>query len=196
MNNRTATVFRETRETSIRLDLNLDGGGNVAVNTGFGLADHMITLAAFWAGFDLTLTCQGDLHIDAHHTVEDTGLVLGQAVAEALGARRGIARVGWARVPMDEALTDVSLDISGRPWLEWRGDELLPPILAGQDKDVWREFWKSFTSTARMNLHISFLYGKNGHHLLESVFKGTGLALRSAVREDRDGLLSTKGRLD
>ncbi len=196
MNSRSSTVFRETRETSIRLDLNLDGTGTVAVNTGFGLADHMITLAAFWAGFDLTLTCQGDLHIDAHHTVEDTGLCLGQALAEALGGRADIARVGWAKVPMDEALADVCLDISGRPWLEWHGDSLLPPVLAGQDRDLWREFWKSFSSSARLNLHISFLYGKNGHHLLESAFKGVGLALRHAVRRERDGLLSTKGRLD
>jgi imidazoleglycerol-phosphate dehydratase len=196
MNSRNATVFRETRETSIRLDLNLNGSGSVAVNTGFGLADHMIGLTAFWAGFDLTLTCQGDLHIDAHHTVEDAGLCLGQALAEALGDRWGIARVGWARVPMDEAIADVSIDLSGRPWLEWRGSELLPPVLAGQESDVWREFWKSFSSSARLNLHIFFLYGKNGHHLLESAFKGVGLALCAAVRLDRDGLLSTKARLD
>jgi imidazoleglycerol-phosphate dehydratase len=97
---------------------------------------------------------------------------------------------------MDEAIADVSIDLSGRPWLEWRGDELLPPVLAGQESDVWREFWKSFSSSARLNLHISFLYGKNGHHLLESAFKGAGLALRSAVRLDRDGLLTTKARLD
>lgn len=196
MENRSASVFRESRETAIRLDLNLDGTADVKVNTGFGLADHMLELAMFWAGFDLTLTCQGDLHIDAHHTVEDCGLTLGQAFAEAMGDRKGIARVGFAKVPMDEAIAEVALDISGRPWLEWRGDELLPELLAGQDRDIWREFWKAFTSTARINLHVNFLYGKNGHHLLESAFKGVGLALRAATHRNRDGLLSTKGRLD
>ena len=196
MNCRTATVFRETSETAIRLDLNLDGSSDVHVNTGFGLADHLITLTAFWAGFDLTLTCQGDLHIDAHHTVEDCGLALGEAFFEASGTRVGIARVGSARVPMDEALADITLDISGRPWLEWRGADLLPPLLSGQERDLWREFWKAFVSNARINLHVSFLYGQNGHHLLESAFKGIGLALRTGVHLNRDGVFSTKGRLD
>ncbi|BFR49045.1 imidazoleglycerol-phosphate dehydratase HisB [Nitratidesulfovibrio sp. HK-II] len=196
MSQRSAAVFRETKETSIRLDLVVEGQGLVNVHTGFGMADHVITLAAFWAGFDLTLSCTGDLHIDAHHTVEDVGLCLGQALAEALGERAGIARVGFARVPMDEALAEVCIDISGRPWLEWRGDDLLPPVIAGQERDLWREFLKAFASAARMNLHVSFLYGRNGHHLLESAAKGLGLALRQAVRRDRETLLSTKGSLD
>lgn len=193
---RTAKIARTTSETDICLELNLDGSGNVEVRTGFGLADHMLTLAAFWAGFDLTLRCRGDLHIDAHHSLEDTALVFGQALLQSLGERRGIARVGWARVPMDEALASVALDISGRPWLVWQGAELLPPVLGGEESDVWREMFKSLAAGARMNLHISYEYGLNGHHLLESACKGLGLALRQAVTLSRDHVLSTKGSLD
>ena len=128
---RTGHVARTTAETDIDLTLCLEGSGKTSVATGFGLLDHMLTLTAFWAGFDLSLTCKGDTHIDAHHSAEDIALCLGQAFALAVGDRKGIARVGFARVPMDEALAEVTLDISGRPWLEWRGDELLPPVLAG-----------------------------------------------------------------
>ncbi|ADP86123.1 imidazoleglycerol-phosphate dehydratase HisB [Nitratidesulfovibrio vulgaris] len=193
---RKASVERVTNETTIALTLTIEGEGNVRVTTGFGMLDHMLTLTAFWAGFDLDLTCKGDMHIDAHHTAEDVALCLGQALATALDDRKGIARVGFARVPMDEALAEVTLDISGRPWLEWRGDEYLPPVIAGEEKDLWREFHKAFASAARMNLHVSYLYGKNGHHLLESASKGLGLALRQAVRRDRQTVLSTKGSLD
>lgn len=193
---RTARVTRETAETTIALTLKLEGQGHIDISTGFGLLDHMLTLTAFWAGFDLSLTCKGDSHIDAHHSAEDIALCLGRAFAEALGDRKGIARVGFARVPMDEALAEVTLDISGRPWLEWRGDELLPPVLAGEERDVWREFYKSFAASARMNVHISFLYGKNGHHLLESVAKGFGLALAQATTLTGSVVRSTKGSLD
>lgn len=195
---RTATINRATSETTIALSLTLtlDGSGQVSVKTGFGMLDHMLTLLAFWADFDLTVTCSGDMHIDAHHTVEDVALCFGNALAQSLGDRKGINRVGTARVPMDEALADVTLDISGRPWLEWRGDSLLPPMMAGEEVDVWREFYKAFASAARMNLHVSFLYGKNGHHLIESSSKGVGLALKQAVRCERQSVLSTKGSLD
>lgn len=196
MTRRAATVTRTTTETAISLSLTVDGKGEVSVTTGHGFTDHMLTLLGFWAGFDLTLTCNGDTHVDAHHTVEDAGLCLGQAFAQALGDRKGIARVGNARVPMDEALTEVDLDISGRPYLVYRGDELLPPVIAGDEADLWREFFKSFANGARINLHISLLYGKNGHHLLESAFKGLGLALRRAAACEREALLSTKGGLD
>ncbi len=196
MKTRTSTVERTTKETQINVALNLEGNGNIEVNTGFGLLDHMLTLTAFWAGFDLKLNCTGDIHIDAHHSAEDVGLCFGQALAYALGEREGIVRVGYGRVPMDEALTDVTIDISGRPWLEWRGDELLPPILAGEERDLWREHYKAFVSAARINLHVNFLYGKNGHHLLESVAKGLGLALAAAVRVDGNKIRSTKGGLD
>ena len=193
---RAARIERVTSETDIRLTLDLDGSGRVSVDTGFGLLDHMLTLTAFWADFDLTLTCRGDLDIDAHHTAEDVGLTLGRALFDALGDRRGLARVGWARVPMDEALADVTVDLSGRPWLEWRGDELLPPVLAGEEKDLWREYYKALASSARCNVHICFQYGKNGHHLLESVAKGLGLALAQATRRTRAHEPSTKGSLD
>ena len=194
--NRTGHVARTTAETDIDLTLSLAGSGNIAVHTGFGLLDHMLTLTAFWAGFDLSLTCKGDLHIDAHHSAEDIALCLGQAFAQAVGDRKGIARVGFARVPMDEALAEVTLDISGRPWLEWRGDELLPPVLAGEERDLWREFYKSFAAAARMNVHVAFLYGRNGHHLLESAAKGLGLALAQAVLLTGNVVRSTKGSLD
>ena len=194
--NRTGTVARTTRETDISLQLVLEGQGKTDVSTGFGMLDHMLTLTAFWAGFDLTLKCRGDMHIDAHHTAEDIALCLGQALLEALGERRGIARVGFGRVPKDEALAEVTLDISGRPWLEWRGDELLPPVLAGEERDIWREFYKSLAASARMNVHVAFLYGKNGHHLLESVAKGFGLALAQAVTLTGNVVRSTKGSLD
>ena len=176
--------------------MNLDGEGKTRIQTGFGLLDHMLTLAMFWAGMDLQLSCQGDLNVDAHHSVEDVGLTLGRALLQALGDRAGIARVGYGRVPMDEALSEVTVDLSGRPWLEWRGDELLPPVMAGEEKDLWREFYKALASSARCNLHIAFLYGKNGHHLLESAAKGLGLALRQAVQRQGTTIRSTKGGLD
>lgn len=193
---RSAKLSRSTGETSVRLELLLDGTGQTTVSTGFGMLDHMITLLAFWARFDLNLTCSGDMHVDAHHTTEDVALCLGKALREALGDRKGIARAGWARVPMDEALADVTVDLSGRPWLEFRGDDLLPPVMAGEEKDVWREFYKAFTSAGRFNAHIEFRHGKNGHHLLESAAKGMGVALRDAVRRTGSAIPSTKGSLD
>ena len=196
MSSRTATVTRTTSETSIALTLNLDGSGNVAVNTGYGFADHMFTLLAFWAGFDLSLECKGDLHVDAHHSVEDCALCFGQAIIEALGDRAGIARTANARVPMDEALADIAIDLSGRPFLVFNGEELLPQTIAGEERALWRECFKSLAAGARMNMHVAMLYGVNGHHLLESAFKGLGLALRHAVSVSRATILSTKGSLD
>jgi imidazoleglycerol-phosphate dehydratase len=196
MTPRQATITRTTAETDIRLSLNLDGDGRVEVSTGYGFADHMISLLAFWAGFDLSLEGRGDLAVDAHHTVEDAALCLGQALSQALGERRGIARVGNARVPMDEALAEVAIDLSGRPYLVFRGDDILPGIIAGEERALWSEFFKSLASGARMNLHIAFLYGANGHHLLESACKGLGLALRSAVAVSGSTIRSTKGKLD
>ena len=193
---RTAEISRSTGETRISLALALDGESRAAIVTGFGMLDHMLALIAFWGGFDLSLRCEGDLHVDAHHTVEDVGLCLGQAFLQALGDRKGIARTAWARVPMDEALAEVAVDISGRPWLEWRGDELLPPVLAHQEKDLWREFYKAFASAGRFNAHIEFRYGKNGHPLLESAAKGMGIALRDAVWRVGSAIPSTKGSLD
>ncbi|EGJ51525.1 imidazoleglycerol-phosphate dehydratase HisB [Desulfocurvibacter africanus] len=196
MNPRNAAVSRETRETCINVRLDLDGTGKTEVSTGFGFADHMLTLMAFWAGFDLNLSCRGDLHIDAHHTLEDVGLCLGQCLAEALGDRAGIERVGWAKVPMDEALAEAVVDLSGRAWLVYRENAALPPVIAGEEKDIWREFFKSFAAKAGMNLHVTLEYGQNGHHLLEAAFKALGLSLRRAVSRGRSGVPSTKGALD
>ncbi len=193
---RTSTIHRTTKETDIKLSLNIDGQGLVEVHSGFGLLDHMLTLTAFWANFDLSIHCVGDTHIDAHHTVEDIGLVFGKALLECLGDKAGIERVGHGRVTMDEALAEVTIDISGRPYLVWRGDELLPPVMGGEEKDLWREYYKAFSSAAAMNAHIDFLYGKNGHHLLESVAKGMGMALKNAVSQSSTKVRSTKGSLD
>ncbi|WP_029894226.1 imidazoleglycerol-phosphate dehydratase HisB [Desulfohalovibrio reitneri] len=195
MSERTAELARTTSETSIRAELRLDGSGEVHVDTGFPFADHMLTLLAFWGGFDLRLTCDGDLDVDAHHSLEDVGLVLGQCFAEALGDKSGIERTALAKVPMDEALTEVVVDISGRPYFVY-SENVLPPVIAGEEKDVWREFLKSFAFKAAINLHVRFEYGDNGHHLLESAFKGLGLALGRAAAVTRQGVRSTKGSLD
>ncbi|MBR4424118.1 MAG: imidazoleglycerol-phosphate dehydratase HisB [Mailhella sp.] len=193
---RSASLSRKTAETSVRIELDLDGSGKTSVSTGCGMLDHMLTLIAFWAKFDLDMVCTGDIHVDAHHTVEDAALCLGAALRESLGDRQGIRRAGWARVPMDEAMADAAVDLSGRPWLEYRGDDMLPPVIAREEKDLWREFYKALAASAQCNIHISFLYGKNGHHLLESAAKGLGLALAQAVVRSGSGTPSTKGSLD
>lgn len=195
-NQRKAERRRASKETQIAVNLVLDGSGQNSIDTGYGMLNHILDLIAFWADMDLTVKCKGDWHIDAHHTVEDTGLVIGAAFRDALSDRIGIERVGFGRVPMDEALAEVSIDISGRPWLEWRGGELLPPVIAKEEKDLWREFYKAFASSARINIHVSFLYGQNGHHLLESAAKGTGMAIRQAIKRHGDTIRSTKGGLD
>lgn len=193
---RIAQVKRKTEETDISVDLNIDGRGVVDVRTGFGFADHMLDLLAHWAGFDLTLSCAGDMHVDAHHSMEDAGLCLGRAFYQALGDKKGIVRVGSSAVPMDEALSEVCVDISGRPYLVFNGSELLPEVMAGEERHLWTEFFKAFVSTAKINLHINIQYGQNGHHMLESVFKGCGQALRFAGTLSGTHVLSTKGSLD
>lgn len=195
MSTREAAIARRTRETDISLKLVVDGSGQCSISTGVGFADHMLDLMCFWGGFDLELECKGDLEIDSHHTLEDIALCLGQALSEALGDRKGINRVGFAKVPMDEALAEVVIDLSGRPYLVF-DDELLPAVIAGDEKDVWREFFKSFALRAGMNLHIKLEYGRNGHHLLEAAFKALGMALGHAVVVGRKGVSSTKGSID
>lgn len=195
MANRSASFSRETQETRVAVEINLDGTGQAAVQTGFGFADHMLTLFAFWSGCDLTLSCRGDMEVDAHHSLEDIGLCLGEALRQALGNKAGIARVGQAKVPMDEALCEVVMDLSGRPYLVYR-EAVLPPLIAGEEKDVWREFFKSLATGCRMNLHVHFAYGQNGHHLVEAAFKALGLALRRAMAADGTRVPSTKGSLD
>lgn len=189
---RRATCSRRTKETDISLELVLDGSGTAQVRSGIGFMDHMLHLLNFWAGFDMTMTCSGDLQVDAHHSLEDMGLVMGKALGDALGDKSGIQRVGWALVPMDEALVEVVVDLSGRPYLVYE-DHPLPREIAGEERDIWREFFKSLAFEARMNLHIHFRYGRNGHHLIEAAFKATGLALRQAAARTRLGTPSTKG---
>jgi imidazoleglycerol-phosphate dehydratase len=190
-----AEYARKTKETSVQVRLELYGQGELAVQTPFGFVDHLLTLLGFWAGFNMQLEAEGDVEVDAHHTLEDIGLCLGESLHQALGDKSHLARVGWARVPMDEALSDVVLDLSGRPYLVYR-ESVLPDTVFGQEKDVWREFFKALAQQARMNLHVHLAYGQNGHHLLESAFKALGLALRRAVHPEREGVLSTKGSLE
>ncbi len=193
---RKAQYKRETKETNIKLSLNIDGEGKSEISSGFGLLDHFLTLLTFWAQFDLELECKGDTYIDNHHSAEDIGISLGTALIQAMGDRKGIKRVAFAKVPMDEALTEVCIDLSGRPWLEWRDADLLPPVLANEEIDIWREFYKSLAFSGKFNLHINFCYGKNGHHLLESVAKGLGLALKEALTIEGNRISSTKGHLE
>lgn len=196
MTKRIGSYARDTRETRVAVKIVLDGTGQATVSTGYGFADHMLTLLAFWSGCDVSLSCQGDLQVDAHHSLEDVGICLGEALRQALADRAGIARVGQAAVPMDEALCEVVLDLSGRPYLVYREDTALPPVIAGEEKDLWREFFKALATGARMNLHVRFAYGQNGHHLVEAAFKALGLALRRAMAADGTRVPSTKGSLD
>ena len=173
---RTGHVARTTAETDIDLTLCLEGSGKTSVATGFGLLDHMLTLTAFWAGFDLSLTCKGDTHIDAHHSAEDIALCLGQAFALAVGDRKGIARVGFARVPMDEALGFCALDISGRPYLVF--DAPMPQPMCGQyDTCLTVEFMRALAVHAGLTLHLKCEYGENAHHITEALFKALARAL-------------------
>ena len=194
---RTASYARKTRETDIRLSLCIDGSGKTELSTGVGFFDHMLDAMARFAQFDLTLTCAGDLHIDAHHTVEDAGICLGKAIREALGDRCGIRRVGSAYLPMDEALAFAAVDISGRPYLAWNA-EFTAPMCGTMDTALAEEFFRAVAVNAGLTLHMNLLAGRNDHHKMEALFKAFGLALRDAVRVDANiqGVLSTKGTLD
>lgn len=193
---RKASLSRKSSETEISLQLNLDGTGQHVISSGVGFLNHLFQLIAFWGKLDLKMECSGDLEVDAHHTVEDCGLLFGKALLEAMGNKLGIRRIGYGRAPMDEALAEVTIDLSGRTWLVWLDNDILPPIIAKEEKDVWREFFKAISSGAACNLHVDFRYGKNGHHLLESAAKGFGLALRYACTIDDNRITSTKGILD
>ena len=196
MSKRTAEVTRDTRETRIRAAISLDGRGAGKLDTGVPFLDHMLDKVARHGGFDLEISAQGDLHIDAHHTVEDIGITLGQAFAKALGAMHGIRRYGHAYVPLDEALSRVVVDVSGRPGLEFKIDFTRARI--GEfDVDLLREFFRGFVNHARVTLHIDNLKGANAHHQAETAFKAFGRALRMAVELDPriKGVPSTKGTL-
>lgn len=194
---RTATYARKTKETDIQLAISLDGSGKTELTTGVGFFDHMLDAMARFAQFDLALTCAGDLHIDAHHTVEDVGICLGKAIREALGDRAGIRRVGSAYLPMDEALAFAAIDISSRPYLSWNAD-FTAPMCGTMDTQLAEEFFRAVTVNAGLTVHMKLLDGRNDHHKMEALFKAFGLAMRDAVRVDSNiqGVLSTKGKLD
>lgn len=197
MSNRSATIARKTRETAIDVRLGLDGTGTRRIATGIGFFDHMLDQLAKHALLDLDLEARGDLHIDAHHTVEDTGLALGRAIAEALGDRAGITRYGHALIPMDETLTRVALDISGRPYLVWKVT-FSQPRLGDMDTELFREFFQALAQEGGITLHVETVYGTNNHHIIESAFKGLARALRDAVSLDprmAGQIPSTKGTL-
>ena len=193
---RIATVKRDTLETRIQIRINLDGSGHAQLATGLPFLDHMLDQIARHGLIDLDIAAQGDLHIDAHHTVEDVGITLGQALGQALGDKRGIRRYGHAYVPLDEALSRVVLDCSGRPGLEYAVE--FPRARIGEfDVDLFREFFQGFVNHALLTLHIDALRGRNAHHIAETVFKAFGRALRRAVEPDprTTGIPSTKGSL-
>ena len=194
---RTGTVHRATAETSIDVRVNLDGSGAYVVSTGIGFFDHMLEQLSRHSLIDLDVKTFGDLHIDQHHTVEDTGLAIGEAIAQALGEKRGIRRYADALSPMDETLTRVALDISGRPFLVWKA-EFSQKRLGEMDTEMFEHFFHSFAQTAGLTLHVETLYGSNNHHIAESAFKGLARALREAVEIDprkAGNIPSTKGVL-
>ncbi len=193
---RTARIRRETGETRIELAIDLDGTGRADVATGVGFFDHMLTLLAKHSLIDLTVKADGDLHVDAHHTVEDVGICYGRALAQALGDKAGIRRYGHMTVPMDEALATVAVDLSGRPFCVW-GAEVPPETLGTFSASLAEEFWRAVSSAGAFNLHVLLHHGRNAHHVIEGIFKATARALRQAVEPDprMSGVPSTKGVL-
>ncbi len=194
--NRRATVERTTTETKVKVDLTLDGTGRSEIRTTIPFLDHMLTLVAKHGFFDLTVQAKGDTDIDDHHTVEDIGIVIGDALKQALGAKEGIRRFGWASIPLDEALAQVTVDLSGRPYLVYRVD-LPQRRIKSFDLGLFEDFFQAFATHAALNLHVNVLYGRNPHHIMEVVFKALAKALDQATSLDGrvSGVLSTKGRL-
>ncbi len=194
---RRATINRVTSETQITLQLDLDGTGQAAIATGIGFLDHMLTAFARHALCDLTITADGDLHIDDHHTTEDVGIVLGQALVQAVGDKRGITRYGHGVVPMDEALVDAALDLSGRPFLAW-SVAFGPDKIGTFDTELVQEFFRAFAMNGLLTLHVTQRAGTNAHHVAEACFKAVARALRMAITQDpraADAIPSTKGVL-
>jgi imidazoleglycerol-phosphate dehydratase len=193
---RTARVRRETGETRIELAIDLDGTGRADIATGVGFFDHMLTLLAKHSLIDLSVKADGDLHVDAHHTVEDVGICYGQALAQALGNKAGIRRYGCMTLPMDETLVTVSVDLSGRPFCVW-GAEVPRETLGTFNGALAEEFWRAVSSAGAFNLHVVLHHGHNTHHIIEGIFKATARALRQAVEPDPrgSGVPSTKGVL-
>mgnify|MGYP001007969272 CR=1 FL=1 len=194
---RQATVQRTTRETQVKATVNLDGTGTARIATGIGFLDHMLEQLARHSLIDIELEAKGDLHIDFHHTTEDTGIVIGQALAKALGDRRGIRRYGEALIPMDETLSRVALDASNRAYLIWKV-AFERPKLGEMDTELFKEWFQAFAQNAGLTLHVENLYGENNHHIIESCYKGLARALRQAVEIDPrqiGAVPSTKGTL-
>ena len=190
---RAYSIQRKTKETDIQLSLSLEGG-EVSVSTGIGFFDHMLTAFAFYGGLGLKLEVQGDLEVDGHHTVEDVGIVLGQAMREALGDRKGIRRFASAYIPMDEALCFTALDFSNRPFLVFDAD-MPQPMIGAYDSCLTEEFMRAFAVNSGLTLHMKCLYGKNAHHITEALFKSLGVAVKEAVAVTGTGVTSTKGVL-
>lgn len=195
---RSGNVIRETRETKIDLTIDLDGSGRADVESGIGFFNHMLTLLAAHGRFDLVLNCDGDIEVDGHHSVEDIGIALGQAVHKALGDKKGITRYGTFFLPMDETLVMVSLDISGRPFLVYDAGSAMAPMIGKYDTELTEEFLRAFAFNAGITLHVKVMYGTNSHHKVEAIFKALGRALHAAVKinpETADEIPSTKGML-
>ena len=194
---RIAKVNRKTKETSIEAEVNLDGKGVYNINTGIGFLNHMLEQLSKHSLVDINLKAKGDLHIDLHHTTEDSGIVIGEAIAKALGDKKGIKRYAHAYIPMDETLSRVSLDISNRPYLIWNV-KLKVEKLGEMDTELFKEWFQAFSQSAGITLHVENIYGDNSHHIIESCFKGLARALRLAMEKDSragDSLPSTKGIL-
>ena len=194
---RKGSITRKTSETAISVSVDLDGSGKADISTGIGFFDHMLDLLARHSLMDLTIRCEGDIHIDDHHSVEDTGIALGQAVLQALGDKKGIARYACVHLPMDEALTRVAVDVSGRPFLVFKTNCAAQKI-GSFDTELVREFFQAFAMNAGLTLHVETLYGDNAHHIAESCFKGLARCLREALAQDareKGRVPSTKGTL-
>jgi imidazoleglycerol-phosphate dehydratase len=193
---RKSEISRQTKETKVRVTLDLDGSGRAAPHTGVGFFDHMLDLLSRHSLIDLDVQAEGDLQVDAHHTVEDVGIVIGSALDQALGDKRGINRYGWAIVPMDESLAQVAIDLSGRPAFVFRVD-FTGPMIGSFPTELVEEFFKSVATHAKCNLHVHVPYGTNNHHIAEAIFKATARALRQAVSTDprNSDVPSTKGTL-
>lgn len=192
---RIGTIERNTKETQISVTVMLDGKGESQITTGIGFFDHMLTALSRHSGISMNIQCKGDLQVDAHHSVEDTGIVLGQALAQALGDKSGIARYGSAYIPMDEALSFCALDLSNRPYLVFQGS-FTNDMIGSYDACLTEEFFRALAVNAGMTLHLNMVYGANDHHKCEALFKAFAHALKAAVKENTDGtVLSTKGAL-
>lgn len=194
---RSASIERKTKETSVAVTVELDGTGTFSISTGIGFLDHMLEQLSRHSLIDLTVKADGDLHIDMHHVTEDTGIAIGQAIAKALGEKKGIRRYAGVQLPMDEALTRVAVDVSGRPYLVWKVTFPTEKIGA-MDTELFREWFQAFAQNAGITTHVELVYGENSHHIAETCFKGLARALREAVEIDpraADAVPSTKGRL-